>query len=309
MKGSKSRADAPPKSLSRQRRYLALFLWVVIVCLSFGAYTLLVNTLVHGVAGQAHAPLGSLAVLDAETVIIIDPAIKVVGPGETFSVDVMIESVNDLGAFQFDLTYDPACVEATDVTLGPFLGSTGRSVGEVGPIFGTGIVTYGAYSLGDTPPGPDGDGVLATITFQAGMDECSSDLHLQNIAVTDTSGDPISNDAKDGEVIVGTETAPSVTSITPDWGYVGRERNVIVGGEKFQVDASVKLAKSGQSIFASQMEVQNSTHISCTLNLGKAETGQWDVVVTNPDDQSGTLANGFTVKERLIYLPVVLKNG
>jgi hypothetical protein len=33
------------------------------------------------------------------------------------------------------------------------------------------------------------------------------------------------------------------------------------------------------------------------------------VVVTNPDDQSGTLANGFTVKERLIYLPVVLKNG
>jgi hypothetical protein len=214
MKGSKSRADAPPKSLSRQRRYLALFLWVVIVCLSFGAYTLLVNTLVHGVAGQAHAPLGSLAVLDAETVIIIDPAIKVVGPGETFSVDVMIESVNDLGAFQFDLTYDPACVEATDVTLGPFLGSTGRSVGEVGPIFGTGIVTYGAYSLGDTPPGPDGDGVLATITFQAGMDECSSDLHLQNIAVTDTSGDPISNDAKDGEVIVGTETAPSVTSIT-----------------------------------------------------------------------------------------------
>jgi hypothetical protein len=309
MKGSKSRADAPPQRLSRQRRYLALFLWVAIVCLSFGAYTLLVNALAHGVAGQAHAPLGSLVVLDAETVIKIDPAIKVVGPGETFSVDVAIESVNDLGAFQFDLTYDPACVEATDVTLGPFLGGTGRSVGEVGPIFGAGMVSYGAYSLGDTPPGPDGDGVLATVTFQAGVSECTSDLHLQNIAVTDTSGDPISNDAKDGEVIVGTEIVPEVTSIAPDWGYVGSEENVIVGGEKFLEGASVKLAKSGQSLFASQTEVQNSTHISCTLNLGKAETGQWDVVVTNPDDQSGTLASGFTVKERLIHLPVVLKNG
>jgi hypothetical protein len=309
MKGSKSRADAPPKGLSRQRRYLALFSWVMIVCLSFGAYNLLVNALVHGVAGQAHAPLGSLAVLDAETVIKIDPAIKVVGPGETFSVDVMIESVNNLGAFEFDLTYNPACVEATDVTLGPFLASTGRSVIPMGPTFGTGIVKYGAYSLGDTPPGPDGDGVLATITFQAGMSECRSDLHLQNVVVLDPSADTISNDTKDGEVIVGTEIVPEVTSITPDWGYVGSERSVIVGGEKFQVDASVKLAKSGQSIFASQTEVQNSTHISCTLNLGKAETGQWDVVVTNPDDQSGTLANGFTVKERLIYLPVVLKNG
>ena len=294
MKGAQSRADAAQKRLSRQRRYLTLVIWVVSICLSFGLYTLLVNALLHDGPGEAYAPSRSFVAPNAQQAVVkIDPASKGVDPGETFTVTVMIEDASDLGAFEFELTYDSTCVvTATDATLGPFLGSTGRSVGEVGPTFGIGSVTYAAYSYG-ADPGPDGAGVLATITFEAGMTKCSSALHLQNVTVTDTDGNSSSPNTEDGEVIVG---PPEVTSISPDWGYIGKVlENVIVMGENFRPGASVQLTRSGQSISAPLPDVQSSTRISCTLNLGKAVPGQWDVVVTNPDTQSGTLPNGFTI--------------
>jgi len=136
------------------------------------------------------------------TTVKIDPPVKDANANSTFTVDVAIEDVTDLGAFQFDLTYDSTCITAIDATMGPFLGSTGRGVGEVGPSFGTGIVTYGGYSWGANA-GPNGDGVLATVTFQAGSSTCdNSVLHLQNVSVTDTSGNPQSVSTEDGIVNV-----------------------------------------------------------------------------------------------------------
>jgi len=131
----------------------------------------------------------------------INPPEKTVPAGSTFTFDVIIEDAVDLGAFEFELTYVSTCVQATDVTLGPFLGSTGRSVADVGPSFGTGSVTYGAYSWGASP-GPSGDGVLATVTFQAGSGACDSLLSLQNVSVTDTAGTAKSVSIEDGLVHV-----------------------------------------------------------------------------------------------------------
>jgi hypothetical protein len=62
-------------------------------------------------------------------------------------------------------------------------------------------VTYGAYSWGGSA-GPNGDGVLATVTFQAGANECCSSLHLQNVTVTDTAGNAQSVSTEDGRVCV-----------------------------------------------------------------------------------------------------------
>ena len=50
----------------------------------------------------------------------------------TFTVDITVEGVTNLGGFQTELTYDPAVVNVTAATLGAFLGSTGRSVVPVG---------------------------------------------------------------------------------------------------------------------------------------------------------------------------------
>jgi hypothetical protein len=46
---SKSRADATQEKLFRQRKCLTLFICAAIVCLFFGAHTLLANVMAHDV--------------------------------------------------------------------------------------------------------------------------------------------------------------------------------------------------------------------------------------------------------------------
>lgn len=137
----------------------------------------------------------------------VDPSASTGTVGDTFTINVVIDNALNLGSFQFDLTYDPVIVQATDVTLGTFLGSTGRSIGVIGPIIDNtaGQVTFGAFSFG-SQPGPSGTGLLATINFStAGVG--SSLLDLQNSQVTDTLGNPqIPVTEEDGTVSVMTGT-------------------------------------------------------------------------------------------------------
>ena len=308
MKGSKRTTHASPERSSERRKLLTRLVWVVGIFLSFGMYTLLGRALAHDGAGEANPPPRSLAAPDQAAVVKVDPAVTTVSPGDVFSVTVEIEDVVDLGAFEFEITYDSTCVEATDATLGFFLGSTGRDVSPVGPTIEAGSVTYGAYSWGEEP-GPNGNGPLAAITLEAGMSSCSSALHLQKVVVVDTEGVGISTSTEDGQVTVGVGVAPEVTSISPNWGYGGRVlENVILEGDHFQENATAQLTKSGQSpIFAPMPDVQSSNRISCTFNLGKAVLGKWTVRVTNPDGRYDELVNGFTVKAG-VYLPVVQRN-
>ena len=86
-------------------------------------------------------------------------------------LQVWVDEVQDLAMFEFRLQYDATrlSVSAGDVVLGDFLGSTGRSVTQMGPDItvdgGVGTIHFGGMSLGFAPLGPDGSGVLAEITF------------------------------------------------------------------------------------------------------------------------------------------------
>jgi len=93
-------------------------------------------------------------------------------------------------------------VHVAGVELDDFLESTGRGAITVGPDINneTGTLTFGAGSYG-TPPGPDGSGVLATISFSP-QAEGESNLHLQAVQVTDIVPNPISVDLQDGQVTV-----------------------------------------------------------------------------------------------------------
>lgn len=67
-------------------------------------------------------------------------------------------------------------------------------------------------------------------------------------------------------------------------------------GTGFQSGAMVKLTRSGQpDIFATNVIVVTSTKITCIFNLLNVAIGSWNVVVTNPDNKSDSLADGFTV--------------
>ena len=114
----------------------------------------------------------------------------------------------NLGSFEFIVAFSPTIVHAEGVELGDFLGSTGRSTVPMDPVDinnEVGTINFGAASYGEQP-GPDGSGVLATISFSP-QTEGASDLHLQSMQVTDTVPDPISVDLQDGQVTV-TESIP-----------------------------------------------------------------------------------------------------
>ena len=159
------------------------------------------------IAALASVPkVGALA---PETRVRLEPAEVAVGLHETFAVQVMIEGTSDLGAFEFDLTYDPSILRAEEATVGDFLGSTGRSVVPVGPEVDStgGRMTLGAISYGSRP-GPSGTGVLATITFVARR-EGSTALELSKVQVLDTAANAQSVTVAGGRVVVSGAAAPA----------------------------------------------------------------------------------------------------
>ena len=146
----------------------------------------------------------------------IEPADLVLYLNETFVVQVVIEEANDLGAFQFNLTYDPSIVQVTEATLGDFLESTGNSAVAIGPEVNNaeGRVTLGAFSL-VSAAGPSGTGVLATITCVA-QGEGSTALGLQEVQVLDTQASAQPVTAQGGQVVVrGAEAPTPAATATP----------------------------------------------------------------------------------------------
>jgi hypothetical protein len=102
------------------RLVLAVILTMVLLALASAA--------VHTWAWDDRAVQNSSA-----TVVRIEPASTSVEQGATFTVTVSIQGAQALGAFQFNLEFDPGIVQVDDVALGPFLGSMGRSTDTIEP--------------------------------------------------------------------------------------------------------------------------------------------------------------------------------
>jgi hypothetical protein len=89
-------------------------------------------------------------------------------------VEIRAENAENLGAFGFQLTYDPDVLElAVDQTgqpliqRGDFLGSSGREVACPEPVVQSGVLRMSCNTLRMEPAGVDGAGTLATLTFVA----------------------------------------------------------------------------------------------------------------------------------------------
>ncbi|MBN1560702.1 carboxypeptidase regulatory-like domain-containing protein [candidate division KSB1 bacterium] len=128
----------------------------------------------------------------------IDPASKAIQLNESGTVSVVIDSVDELGSFEFTIEYNPAKVQIANnqnVNLGPFLGSTGRTISPVGPTIDNSIgkVIFGAFSIGSNPaPSIDRGGVLATIKWTA-HDTGSAVLAFKAVKLTNPDGAEIAN--------------------------------------------------------------------------------------------------------------------
>ena len=92
--------------------------------------------------------------------------------------------------------------------------------------------------------------------------------------------------------------APVVSGINPDDGEIGDPVSIDnLSGSGFQAGAAVSLVMGPTKISAGDVNVVSSTKITCVFNLKSttAKPGKWNVVVTNPDGQKGSLAEGFEI--------------
>ncbi len=94
--------------------------------------------------------------------------------------------------------------------------------------------------------------------------------------------------------------APTITSVTPSSGTRGTTVNVTnLAGTGFYGTPTVKLKRTGSSdITATNVAVVSSSKITCRFNIpAGAAPGAWNLFVANPDSQSTTKNNAFTVNE------------
>ncbi len=145
--------------------------------------------------------------------------VHVVGPpttvpaGQSFIVTVAIESAQNLGAFEFEYNFVPATANTTvdNIHLSSLLGSTGRTTGALRLASAPGrpgVPLFGAYSYG-AASGPNGSGVLATVTMTA-VSPVTSQLSLSGLKVTNVAGEEVTAVTTAGSVTVG---EPLVRSI------------------------------------------------------------------------------------------------
>ena len=87
-----------------------------------------------------------------------------------------------------------------------------------------------------------------------------------------------------------TVTGMSATSITPSTGIINMPTNVMIEGAGFQSGATVTVG----GVSCTAVNVVSPTVITTTV-ASTLTAGTYDVVVTNPDSQTATLTNGFTV--------------
>jgi hypothetical protein len=107
--------------------------------------------------------------------------------------------------------------------------------------------------------------------------------------VSKTMANVTANGATWSFVTAGTPgPAPTVSTISPNTGSTTGGTSVTINGANFQQGATVSIGGTA----ASSVNVASSTAITAVTPPHSA--GTVSVVVTNPDNQTGTLVNGFT---------------
>src|SRR6185369_11501260 len=175
----------------------------------------------------------------------------------------------------FGVTPNTAPIIATVTPgSGPVAGGTAVTISGSG--FATGAtVTFGGSSASAT--------VIGSTTINAVAPAHASGP--VNIVVTNPGGQ--SATLTNGYVYAAAP-APTVSNITPNSGTTAGGTPVTINGSAFVSGATVSIGGTA----ATNVNVVNSTTINATTSAHAA--GTVNVVVTNPDLQTGTLTNGFT---------------
>ncbi len=226
--------------------------------------------------------------------VIVNPPSQDVNPSDVFTTTIEIENVNNLGGFELDLNYDVNLVTANTVTIGDFLGSSGRTVFPLtNNIDNTNvIVSFAATTLGAAIPGPDGAGILLNIEWTATASVTQNEkatLSLQDVQLTEPNGTLIASTTVNGEVTI---LGPLNTSIVSQTECPG---TVIVPIEvtKFQdiTEFNLDLQYISDDLIYVNYQNADAQLTGLTVNdIGSVITISWDGTAI-------TIANGNTLLE------------
>jgi len=152
-----------------------------------------------------------------------------------------------LGAYEFEVHFNPTVIQYVSVVNGPFLTNTGRLIWSCFSRFGihdpaNGVIHYTCSTTGNplggwTPFGPEGSGVLSTITFVP-LVAGTTPLQFQNTLLPEITGTTaVPHTAEDGSVTVGSYgSGDSDGDGCTDIEEAGD--NPLLGGDRNPFDAS-----------------------------------------------------------------------
>lgn len=163
----------------------------------------------------------------ADTAVMkVEPASQTVDVGDgKFTVDIVIENVDNLAAFEFTVTFDPSILGYVGVKRGPFLDDSGGQIFCADPIYTSPTLSipsedslrFGCGAVRSSPedaiPGVSGTGVAATITFvprKAGTSQLRMGLAGDSYGLADPFGDGLPVSVQAGSVKV-TGSGPEAT--------------------------------------------------------------------------------------------------
>ncbi len=103
--------------------------------------------------------------------------------------------------------------------------------------------------------------------------------------------DPSNNSATSAQLsFVTTNAAPSISSVAPNSGPTNQTTTITLSGTNFVAGATVKLG----TLALSGVSFVSATQLTAQVASGTAQ-GVYSLSVTNPDNQSATLPNAYTV--------------
>jgi hypothetical protein len=165
-------------------------------------------------------------------------------------------------------------IDLVSPSSGPVVGGTAVTIS------GTGFAVGATVTFGGTPASAV---VVGSTTINA-----VSPAHASgavNVVVTNPGGQ---NHTLNNGFTYASAPAPNVSGINPTSGGTAGGTSVTISGSAFVSGATVSMGGAA----ATNVSVVNSNTITATSPAHAA--GTVNVVVTNPDSQSGTLTNGFT---------------
>jgi len=248
-----------------------------------------------GVVMIEGAAASSGTTVSVDPPVIWDPAM---GPGTLFTVDIVVDHVENLWGYQFGLSFNPKVIQGVSVENGPFLGSAGGTVSMYpGHGFDNTEGTLGLFGACLNPISslPTGGGVLATVTFEVVGYGKSSIVLGDDTGLLDSEAEWIIHGPKDlnhGHFANAEVHDVAVTHISTHnyWCYQGDPiyitvivKNLGDFTETFDVKAySIQMGGSGEEIFIGMEAVEDlasedSKTLSFVWDTTEASVGSYQI--------------------------------